>query len=526
MVETLLKSGATQREIERRTGVDRKTIRRYSGGTPTAAPNSSTPATDSEGLDGQTPPPRPPAPADEEAARNPALAPSAVAVPTRSTGSTPSACEPHRAWIEAQVQLGRNATSLYQELVDDHAFTHHYNSVKRFVATLRRREPERFDVLAFRPGEEAQVDYGQGALTLWKPGQYKRPYLFVMTLKYSGKSFRKVVWKTNQETWARLHEEAFHAFAGCPAYVVLDNLKEGVLRPDLYEPELNPVYAAMLAHYGAVADPCRVRDPNRKGTVESAIQHTQSTPLKGKRFDTLDAQNAYLATWEERWAATRIHGRKKRQVLEMYREERPHLRPLPAMRLRYFTQGSRTVDDGGLVQVGGSYYAALPASPASSVTVRIYEREIEILDATGQFLRRHEIAPRRGTFTMDESDRLFNPSRETARLLRKAERIGPQTAAFAQHLFARLGRPGQRAIYGLSNLARTYPRADIEAVCARLLEAECFTYAAVKRALDRTRAPDAPITPPLTQSGPAIRAIAEYQEFWDTHSHTLIQETT
>ncbi len=313
---------------------------------------------------------------------------------------------------------------------------------------------------------------------------------------------------------------------GCPQYVVLDNLKEGVLRSNLYEPELNPVYAAMLAHYGVVADPCRVGDPNRKGTVESAIQHTQGTALKGKRFDSLDAQNAHLATWEARWAATRIHGRKKRQVLEMYRDEQPHLRPLPATRMRYFTQGTRTVDDSGLVQVSACYYAALPAAPHSTVTVRIYDREIEILDAAGQLLRRHEIAPRKGAFTLDASDRLFNPSRETARLLRKAEVIGPGTAAFAQALFTRLGRPGQRAIYGLTNLVRTYPRADIEAVYTRLVEAECFSYAAVKRALDRLRPPDTvSLTPPLTQSGPAIRAITEYQDFWNTHSQTLPQET-
>ena len=98
-------------------------------------------------------------------------------------------------------------------------------------------------MLEFLPGEEAQVDYGQGALTLVRAGQYRRPYLFVMTLKYSGKSFRKVVWKTSQEIWARLHEEAFRAFGGCPQYVVLDNLKEGVIRPDIYAPELNPVYS-------------------------------------------------------------------------------------------------------------------------------------------------------------------------------------------------------------------------------------------------------------------------------------------
>jgi len=508
MVETLLSSGATQREIERRTGVDRKTIRRYASVPAPDAPNSSTPATDSEDVAGQTPPPRPPA----SAAIGPQF--------------TPSACEPHRAWIETQVALGRNAMGVFQELVDDRGFLCGYNSVKRFVATLRKREPVRFDVLQFLPGEEAQVDYGQGALTLWRPGEYRRPYLFVMTLKYSGKSFRKVVWKTNQVTWACLHEEAFHALGGCPQYVVLDNLKEGVLRPDWYEPELNPVYAAMLAHYGVVADPCRVADPNRKGTVESAIQHTQGTALKGKRFEAIEAQNVYLATWEERWAATRIHGRKKRQVLELYREEQPHLRPLPATRMRSFTQSTRTVDDSGFVQVSASYYAALPAAPASTVTVRVYDREIEILDAMGQVLRRHEIAPRKGTFTMDASDRLFNPSRETARLLDKAERIGPGTAAFAQHLFARLGRPGQRALYGLTNLVRTYPRADIDAVCTRLVAAECFSYAAVKRALGRAHAPSAgPAAAPLTQSGPAIRAITEYQDFWDTHSQLLSPET-
>ena len=137
------------------------------------------------------------------------------------------------------------------------------------------------------------------------------------------------------------------------------------------------------------------------------------------------------------------------------------------------------------MQVEGSYYAALPAAPHSEVTVRIYEREIEILDAAGTLLRRHEKSLRKGAFVMAGSDRLFNPSRETARLLARVRKIGPHTAALAQEIFARLGRPGQRAIYGLANLPRTYPRADIEAVCARLHAAQCVSYAAVRRALER-----------------------------------------
>jgi transposase len=513
-VETLLARGVSQREIARRTGVDRKTIRGYARG----LSNSPGVATGSGGADPQTPPPRPPALGEC------AQAPAAPSASGTASPASPSACEAHRAWIEAQVALGRNAVSIYQDLVETHGFAHAYNSVKRFVGRLKARAPERFDVLEFPPGEEAQVDYGQGALTQVAPGKYRRPYLFVMTLKYSGKSFRKVVWKTSQQAWSRLHEEAFRAFGGCPAYVVLDNLKEGVIRPDLYAPELNPVYAATLAHYGVVADPCRVADPNRKGTVESAIQHTQATALKGRKFDSIEAQNTWLAHWEERWAALRIHGRKKRQVLEMFQEERSWLRALPAEGMRYFEQSVRTVDDAGLVQVDRAYYAALPAAPRSEVTVRKYEHSIEILDAAGQVLRRHEKAARQGAYAMEQSDRLFNPSRETARVLAKVERIGTHAAALARAMFERLGRPGQRAIYGLANLARHYPCAEIDAVCARLIEAEVTSYAAVRRALERRAATSAaaahPAATDLAQSGASIRSITEYQAFWEIHSRT------
>ncbi|MGH9477557.1 MAG: IS21 family transposase, partial [Terriglobales bacterium] len=410
-IATLLRSGTGQREIARVTGVDRKTIRRYASEANSPGVASGFDAGIAQAEAAENPPPRPPA-------RVPKLA--------------ASACEGHREWIEGQVALGRNAQAIYQDLVEQRGFANRYNSVKRFVRALKAREPERFDVLESLPGEEAQVDYGQGALTRLPSGKYRRPWLFVMTLKYSGKSFRKVAWKADQESWARLHEEAFRTFGGSVQYVVLDNLKQGVIRPDLYEPQYNPVYTAMLAHYGAVADAARVADPNRKGTVESAIQHTQSTALKGRKFDSVEEQNTWLAHWEERWAAPRIHGRKKRQVLAMFAEEKPALRPLPAERFRYFKQETRTVDDCGLVQVLRSYYAATPAAPYSAVTVRIYDHDIEILDAAGAVLRRHPRSSKPGHFELLPSDRIFNPSRETARLLGKARKIGPYSAKLAQ----------------------------------------------------------------------------------------------
>jgi transposase len=506
-VETLLRKGRSQREVERLTGVDRKTIRRYEreGREASLPPNSPGVATGSEcresgGFAGETPPPRPPARVQKEAR---------------------SACEEHRAWIEDQVQLGRNAQSIYQDLAEGFGFTHRYNSVKRFVRTLKAREPERFDVLESSPGEEAQVDFGQGAPTLYRTGKYRRPYLFCMTLKYSGKCFRKVVWKADQEVWARLHEEAFRAFGGSVEYCVLDNLKQGVISADLYEPQYNPVYTALLAHYDVSADAARVEDPDRKGAVESAIKHTQNTALKGRKFNSIEDQNAWLAHWEERWAAPRIHGRKKRQVLQMFLEEKPHLQSLPLEGFRFFQQETRTVDDAGLVQVDGSYYAALPAPLYSEVTVRIYEREIEILDQQGQPLRRHEKSTRKGEFVLAEEDRIFNPSRETARLIAKATKIGPNCARLAREIFGRLGRPGQKAIYGLTNLARHHKREDIERACEKVLTLSQPSYQALKRILEHyteaQKASAAADQPKLQQQGELIRGIQEYQSFWDEY---------
>jgi hypothetical protein len=74
-------------------------------------------------------------------------------------------CEPHREFIQAQLRLKRNAMAIFQDLVDARGFAGQYNSVKRFVGKLRLVQPEQFDRLSFLPGEEMQVDYGQGALT-------------------------------------------------------------------------------------------------------------------------------------------------------------------------------------------------------------------------------------------------------------------------------------------------------------------------------------------------------------------------
>jgi transposase len=309
--------------------------------------------------------------------------------PTRSPSA--SACLPYHELIETGLAKGRNAMAIWQDLVDQAGFPGAYQSVRRYVRKLRGRTPEPRAVIVTPPGEEAQVDYGAGPMVRDpRSGKYRRTRLFVMTLGYSRKSVRLLVFQSSTQTWAQLHEQAFRRLGGSVRVVVLDNLGEGVLKPDVYDPTLNPLYRDVLAHYSAVALPCRVGDPDRKGKVESGVGHAKRTPLKGQRFESLEQAQEYLDHWEQRWADTRIHGTTKRQVAVMFAEEKPTLQPLPLEPFRYYQYGERTVHLDGCIEVEAAYYSAPPRWIGRRVRVQWNLQWVRLLDPnTGQLLREH-----------------------------------------------------------------------------------------------------------------------------------------
>jgi transposase len=307
-----------------------------------------------------------------------------------SRAPSASACEPFRELIAEALDRGRNAMAIWQDLVDDHGFAARYASVRRFVVTLRGRVPlEARVIITTAPGEEGQADYGEGPMVREpETRKYRRTRLFVFTLACSRKAVRFLVWRSSAQIWAELHERAFRRLGGTVKVVVLDNLREGVLTPDVYDPTLNPLYRDVLAHYGVVAVPCRVGDPDRKGKVESGVGHAQKTPLRGLRFESLEAAQAYLDRWETRWADTRIHGTTKRQVAVMFAEEQPALGPLPLEPFRYYRYGERTVHLDGCVEVEAAYYGAPPGWIGQRVQVQWNDVYVRLLAPTTGLLVR------------------------------------------------------------------------------------------------------------------------------------------
>jgi transposase len=426
--------------------------------------------------------------------------------------SSASICEPHREIIQAELSKGRNAKAIWQDLVDRSGFAGGYQSVKRFVrGLLGKPSPEACAVIETAPGEEAPVDYGSGPLVRdADSGKYRRARLFVLTLGYSRKAVRLLTFRSSSQVWAQLHEIAFRRLGGVTRVVVLDNLREGVLQPDIYDPTLNPLYRDVLSHYGSVALPCRVGDPDRKGKVESGVGHAQKTPLKGQRFENLEEAQAYLDHWEECWADTRIHGTTKRQVAAMFAEEKPALLPLPIEPFRYYQYGKRKVNLDGCVEVHAAYYSAPPGWVGQEVPVQWDDRAVRLLHPqTGQLLREH-LTQVRGKHRIQEEDRPKQTPPGIQHLLLRAGRAGQQIGLACRRMYEEGGQEAVRRIQGMLALAKKHGPAVVDEACGLSLEAGAVNhYRFVCRYLDR--GPQLPLS--LRQVDPLIRELTEYRDF-------------
>ena len=333
-------------------------------------------------------------------------------------------------------------------------------------------------------------------------GKYRRTRLFVLTLGYSRKSVRLLVWQSSAQIWAELHERAFRRLGGTVRVIVLDNLQEGVLTPDIYDPALNPLYRDVLAHYGVVALPCRVGDPDRKGKVEAGVGHAQKTPLKGLRFETLEEAQAYLDRWETHWADTRIHGTTKRQVAAMFAEEQPALGPLPLEPFRYYRYGERTVHLDGCVEVEAAYYGAPPGWIGQRVQVQWNDLHVRLLaPKTGQLLREHLRAPR-GWHRLHDDDRPARTPSSTVALLARATSAGPSISAVCTYIHQHDGAAGVRRMLGVLALAKKHGPAVVDDAAKAALELGVPTYRFLRRYLERR--PPVPLT--LRQVDPAHSA--------------------
>lgn len=486
----LFEQGWSKRRIARQLGVDRLTVRRHLAA---ACAKSPTPRTGSDEV------------VEVKSPVNPRTG-------SEPGGSGPeSRCLSHQATIEAALCAGLSVQRIYQDLVASHGFAGSYDSVWRFVRKLAPVLELPFRRMESEPGAELQVDFGQGAWVM-ENGKRRRPHLFRAVLSASRKAYSEVVWRQTSESFLRCLENAFRQFGGVTATVVIDNLKAGVVRADWFDPDLNPKLEEFARHYGTAILPTKPVMPRHKGKVEAGVKFAQNNAVKGRSFESLAAQNLFLAEWEQNVADTRIHGTTRQQVGKLFETvERPALRPLPVGLFPVFEEARRTVHRDGHVEFKRAYYSVPPEYVGRTVWVRQETRLLRIHNTRREQIALHALAEP-GKFTTDplhlHSRKRHLIERGVDHLLDRCRLIGPLTGTWAEGMHAARGPQSLRVMLGLLQLAEKHPAAGLEKAAGLATHHGAWRLRDLKRLLEL---PGNVVQLDFLETHPLIRPLEAYR---------------
>jgi transposase len=387
---------------------------------------------------------------------------------------------------------------LWQEYKADHPdgyryswFCEHYRQwAGRLSVSLRQTHT---------PGEKLFVDYAGQTLPIIDglTGEIRQAQLFVAVLGASNYTYAEATWTQQLPDWIGSHVRVFEFLGGVPAILVPDNLKSGVKRASFYDPDLNPTYRDLAAHYGVAVLPARPRKPKDKAKVEGGVLIVERwilARLRNQRFFSLAEANRAVTELLEllnQRAFKKLPGCRHSAFIEM---DRPALAPLPQHRYEYAEWKTARVGIDYHVEVVGHYYSVPYRFARQQIEARITAATVEAFHR-GQRIAAHGRSLQKGHHTTLTAH--MPPAHQAIggwndqRLLDWAMRIGPHTQAAVRVMLGARKHPQQsyRACLGVLRLATSFGDERLEAACSRALSLNAASYRSIhsilKHGLDR-----------------------------------------
>jgi transposase len=423
--------------------------------------------------------------------------------------STLAAVRPMPDWATIHDELRRNKHVTLQLLWQEHKQSNpEGHSYSRFCE-LYQQWSGKLDVVLrqeHRAGEKLFVDYAGAKVPIVdaKTGTIQEASIFVAVLGASNYTFAEATWNQDLPCWIGSHVRALEYFQGSPALIVPDNLKNAITRPCRYEPDLNPTYQEMAAHYGIAVIPARVRKPRDKAKVETGVLIVERwilAALRKQRFFSLAGLNQAIGQLLERLNHRPFRKLEGTRSSRFEKLDRPALRPLPSEPYVFSQWKTARVHIDYHVEIENHYYSVPYALLHRQVDVRYTALTVEIFHR-GQRVASHRRSTRPGSHTTIDAHRPQSHQRylewTPERLVRWATTVGPFTAQLVDRILQSKPHPEQgfRSCLGILRLGKTYGTDRLEAAAQRALTRDACSYQSVKSILKTSLDRQAELTPP------------------------------
>lgn len=350
-------------------------------------------------------------------------------------------------------------------------------------------------------GEKLFIDYAGPTVPIVcaASGEIRSASIFVAVLGASNYTYAEATWSQSLPDWLGSHVHAFEFFGGCPALLVPDNLKSGVNKACRYEPELNPAYQQLAAHYGVAVLPARPYKPKDKAKAEVGVQLVERwilARLRHQTFFSLTELNQCIKTLliQLNEKPFKQSPGNRRQWFEQL--DQPALLPLPKHAYQYVAIKSARVNIDYHVQYDQHLYSVPHHCVGESVEIQAGQRLLEVYFQS-KCIASHVRKFKPGTTTnpahMPEKH-AKHQQWTPGRLMNWAQSLGPDVLIWVKTQLQRKQHPEQayRICLGLLNLQRSYPAERLNQACAIANRQALFKLKNIKSILqsNRDKVPD------------------------------------
>lgn len=400
----------------------------------------------------------------------------------RLFGPPPEAVRPQPDCTYIQNELQKKGVTLqllwqeYKELhPDGYQISQYSNIYKQFKKTV--------DVsmrMDHKAGEKAFSDFAGTTLPIVDPrtGVVTFAHLFVCTLGASSFTFARLFWNETAESWCNGHALAFEYFQGCPEVIVPDNPKPVITKSCPYEPDVNPSFAQMAAHFDVVVIPARVRHPKDKAAVESAVGFATRVilaVLRNRTFFSLGEANQAVFELLKKLNARPFKKLPGSRLSRFEEIDKPALKPLPSEKYQFEQIQKASVHIADYhVEFEKCWYSVPFHYRGREVEIRASVNTVEIF-LRGKRIASHvrHISDGKRTTVKEHRPKNHQDYGEwpPERLVRWATQIGPETKVLVEKILAERKHPeqGYRSCFGILRKAKEVGNQRLNAAAGRAL---------------------------------------------------------
>lgn len=348
-----------------------------------------------------------------------------------------------------------------------------YESFKRFYRKNFPAEENTIIRIELEPGRELQVDYGKAG-TIFDPqtGKKRIVHAFVATLSCSRYPFIEFVFTQNQQSFCESFVRAFEYFGGVPQFVSIDNLKSGVIKPHLYEPQLNRALQELAEHYQTFIDPCRTGTPTDKGKVERMV------PQAREEFRFLKALypeadlgelNKKAKEWCRDEYGMKTHGTTGEKPSVVFDEiEHKHLKDLPGNRFEIPLWKEVKVHPDQFIQFEKKRYSLPSQYRGNILWARKNGQKLDIFKDS-QLIRSYVITGKNVTYTESDFPKVVREMMNggyASFILKQAEKLGPDAKDLIESVLGPRAYLNTRRAQGMLKVLDEYrSSSDFNRIC-------------------------------------------------------------